>query len=174
MVRRSAPFSVSRLVALAVVLLLAFVGASLAHGQITAQTLVGKAVSDDAQYGDINNAIGRFRDRDIVGCRALLERARSNNPKLPPPGVMMSVLWLGVNQLQPARAELEDPAVKFPGDPEPYLMLGDLAFQDRRITDADVLFAKATALTTAFSENAKRKRDFEIRCHAGSAALACR
>ena len=172
MVRRSARFCVSRLVALAVVLLPAFVGASLAHGQITAQTLVGKAVSDDAQYGDINNAIGRFRDRDIVGCRALLERARSNNPKLPPPGVMMSVLWLGVNQLQPARAELEDTAVKFPGDPEPYLMLGDLAFQDRRITDADVLFSKATELTTAFTENAKRKRDFEIRGHAGSGAVA--
>ena len=176
MVRRSAPFSASRLVsrlaALTVVLLPAFVGASLAHGQITAQTLVGKAVSDDAQYGDINNAIGRFRDRDIVGCRALLERARSNNAKLPPPGVMMSVLWLGVNQLQPARAELEDTAVKFPGDPEPYLMLGDLAFQERRITDADVLFLKATELTTAFTENAKRKRDFEIRCHAGSGAVA--
>ena len=172
MVRRSAPFSVSRLVALAVVLLPAFVGANLAHGQITAQTLVGKAVSDDAQYGDINNAIGRFRDRDIVGCRALLERARSNNAKLPPPGVMMSVLWLGVNQLQPARAELEDTAVKFPGDPEPYMMLGDLAFQERRITDADVLFSKATELTTAFTENPKRKRDFEIRCHAGSAAVA--
>ena len=172
MIRRSASFFASRLVALTVVLLPAFAGASLAHGQITAQTLVGKAVSDDAQYGDINNAIGRFRDRDIVGCRALLERARSNNPKLPPPGVMMSVLWLGVNQLQPARAELEDTAVKFPGDPEPYLMLGDLAFQDRRITDADVLFLKATELTTAFTENAKRKRDFEIRCHAGSGAVA--
>lgn len=92
MVRRSASVSVSRLIALAVVLLPAVVGASRAHGQITAQTLVGKAVSDDAQYGDINNAIGRFRDRDIVGCRALLERARSNNPKLPPPGVMMAVL----------------------------------------------------------------------------------
>ena len=145
---------------------------TIAQGQITAQTLVGKAVSDDAQYADINNAIVRFRDRDIDGCRALMERARSNNPKLPPPGVMMSVLWLGVNQLVPARAELEDTSVKFPGDPEPYLMLGDLAFQDRRITDADVLFAKANELTKAFTENTKRKRDFEIRCHAGSAAVA--
>jgi tetratricopeptide (TPR) repeat protein len=146
--------------------------ATAAHAQITAQTLVGKAVSDDAQYGDINNAIVRFRDRDIDGCRALMERAKSNNPKLPPPGVLMSQLWLSVNQLGPARAELEDTAVKFPGDPEPYLMLGDLAFQDRRITDADVMFEKATQLTAAFTENPKRKRDFDIRCHAGSAAVA--
>jgi tetratricopeptide (TPR) repeat protein len=51
-------------------------------------------------------------------------------------------------------------------------MMGDLAFQDRRVTDADVLFSKATQLTTEYTENAKRKRDFEIRCHAGSAAVA--
>ena len=155
-----------------IALLVAVCLGNAAEGQITAQTLVGKAVSDDAQYGDINNAITRFRERDIDGCRALLERARSNNPKLPPPGMMMAVLWLGVNQLPPARTELEDTAVKFPGDPEPYLMLGDLAFQDRRITDADVLFGKATLLTATFTENPKRKRDFEIRCSAGNAAVA--
>ncbi|MFM8986400.1 MAG: tetratricopeptide repeat protein [Planctomycetia bacterium] len=143
-----------------------------AHGQVTAQTLIGKAVSDDSQNKDITNAITRFRDRDIDGCRAILERAKSNNAKLPPPGVMMATLWLSVNQLGPARTELEDMAVKFTGDPEPYLMLGDLAFQDRRITDAAVLFEKATTLTTAFTENAKRKRDFDIRCFAGNAAVA--
>jgi tetratricopeptide (TPR) repeat protein len=143
-----------------------------ARGQVTAQTLIGKAVSDDSQNKDITNAITRFRDRDIDGCRAILERAKSNNAKLPPPGVMMATLWLSVNQLGPARAELEDTAVKFAGDPEPYLMLGDLAFQDRRITDAAVLFEKATALTAAFNENAKRKRDFDIRCFAGNSAVA--
>jgi tetratricopeptide (TPR) repeat protein len=143
-----------------------------ARGQVTAQTLIGKAVSDDSQNKDITNAITRFRDRDIDGCRAILERAKSNNAKLPPPGVMMATLWLSVNQLGPARAELEDTAVKFAGDPEPYLMLGDLAFQDRRITDAAVLFEKATTLTAAFNENAKRKRDFDIRCFAGNSAVA--
>jgi tetratricopeptide (TPR) repeat protein len=145
---------------------------NVARAQVTAQTLVGKAVSDDSQNKEINNAIGRFRDRDIDGCRAILERAKSNNAKLPPPGVMMATLWLSVNQIGPARAELEDTVVKFAGDPEPYLMLGDLAFQDRRVTDAAVLFDKATALTAAFTENAKRKRDFDIRCSAGNAAVA--
>ena len=143
-----------------------------ARAQVTAQTLIGKAVSDDSQNKEIANAIERFRTRDIDGCRAILERARSNNAKLPPPGVMMATLWLSVNQLGPARAELEGTAVKFVGDPEPYLMLGDLAFQDRRITDAAVLFEKATALGAGFTENAKRKRDFDIRSHAGNAAVA--
>jgi len=143
-----------------------------ARAQVTAQTLIGKAVSDEAQNKEINNAISRFRDRDIDGCEAILERAKSNNPKLPPPGVMMAMLWLSVNQLGPARAELEDTTVKFAGDPEPYLMLGDLAFQDRRVTDAAVLFEKASTLAASYNENAKRKRDFDIRCSAGNAAVA--
>lgn len=161
-----------RLGCLALVLAVAALGGRPATAQVTAQTLIGKAVSDDAQNKEINNAITRFRDRDIDGCRAMLERARSNNPKLPPPGVMMAMLWLSVNQLQPARAELEETTVKFAGDPEPYLMLGDLAFQERRVTDADVLFSKATDLTATYADNAKRKRDFDIRCNAGSAAVA--
>ena len=143
-----------------------------ARAQITAQTLIGKAVSDDAQNQEVTGAINRFRDRDIDGCRAILERAKSNNAKLPPPGVMMAMLWLSVNQLGPARAELEDCVVKFSKDPEPYLMMGDLAFQDRRVTDADMLFQEATRLAAEYTENAKRKRDFDIRCNAGSAAVA--
>ncbi|NCA12002.1 hypothetical protein EBR56_09390, partial [bacterium] len=71
-----------------------------------------------------------------------------------------------------ARAELEDAVIKFPQDPEPYLMLGDLAFQERRVTDADVLFREATRLTAEYADNAKRRRDFDIRSHAGSAAVA--
>ena len=143
-----------------------------ARAQITAQTLIGKAVSDDAQNQEVTGAINRFRDRDIDGCRAILERAKSNNSKLPPPGVMMAMLWLSVNQLGPARAELEDCVIKFSKDPEPYLMMGDLAFQDRRVTDADMLFKEATRLAAEYTENAKRKRDFDIRCNAGSAAVA--
>jgi tetratricopeptide (TPR) repeat protein len=152
---RSLVCRIDRLVLLALALAVACSG-DVARAQVTAKTLIGKAVSDDAQYKEITNAIARFNDRDIDGCRAILERARNNN----------------VNQLQPARAELEQTAVKFPADPEPYLMLADLAFQDRRVTDSAVLFDRATQLTAAFEENAKRKRDFEIRCNAGVAAVA--
>jgi len=51
-------------------------------------------------------------------------------------------------------------------------MLGDLAFQERRITESAVLFDKAASLTATFDENAKRKRDFDIRSSAGNAAVA--
>ena len=146
-------------------------GMSSAEAQITAETLVGKSISDDAPLQEVTNAINRFRDRDIDGCRAMLERVKSNNPKAPPPGVMMAMLWMGVNQLPQARAELEATVGKFAGDPEPYLLLGDLAFRDGRLIESDLLFSKATELTAKFTDNTKRKRDFDIRCHAGNAAV---
>jgi tetratricopeptide (TPR) repeat protein len=158
------------LAALVVAMAASWAGDALA--QVTARTLIGKAVSDSASDQDVANAINRFRDRDIDGCRALLERVKNNDPKLPPPGVMMATLWLSVNQVQPARAELEETAVKFAADPEPYLLLGDLAFQERRVTDAETLFSRAVELTKSYTDNPKRKRDFEIRGHAGTAAVA--
>jgi len=164
-------FTFRRLV-VALVVIAAAAGGAAVQAQITAQALIGNAVSDDAMNKEITNAIARFRDRDIDGCRAILERSKSNNPKLPPPGVMMATLWMAVNQLPQAREELENAAVKFPADPESYLKLGDLAFGEGRITDADVLFAKAAELTSAFNENPKRRRDFDIRCAAGTAAVA--
>ena len=41
------------------------------YAQVTAQTLIGKAVSDDAADKEVTGAINRFRDRDIDGCRAI-------------------------------------------------------------------------------------------------------
>ncbi len=172
MVTRFATSSVVLKFCSVLLMLSAVVSGTVAHAQVTAQTLIGKAVTDDAATTEVTGAINRFRDRDIDGCRAILERVKSNNVKMPPPGVMMAMLWLSVNQLPPARTELEDTVVKFPKDPEPYLMMGDLAFQDRRVTDADVLFAKAKQVTADYTENAKRKRDFDIRYNAGSAAVA--
>lgn len=145
---------------------------ALAQNTPTAQMLIGKAVSDDDQSAEVTNAISRFLASDIDGARAILERVKSNNAKLPPPGVMMSMLWMNVNRVAEARSELEDTVNKFPADPESFLMLGDLAFQDRRITESSLLFNKATDLTKAFMENPKRKRDFEIRGNAGLAAVA--
>ena len=116
-------FTFRRLV-VALVVIAAAAGGAAVQAQITAQALIGNAVSDDAMNKEITNAIARFRDRDIDGCRAILERSKSNNPKLPPPGVMMATLWMAVNQLPQAREELENAAVKFPADPESYLKLG--------------------------------------------------
>lgn len=142
-----------------------------ATAQVTVQTIIGRAVTDDTHSADVNNAINRFRDRDIDGARNVLERIHAEDPKVPPPGVMMATLWIAANQVPMARRDLDATVSKYPDDPEAYLLLADLDFQERRVTEAALLFERATALTEKFDSNAKRKRDFQIRCAAGTAAI---
>lgn len=142
-----------------------------AHAQVTVQTIIGRAVTDDTHTAEVNNAISRFRESDVDGARNVLERIHTEDPKVPPPGVMMATLWLAANQIPQARRELDLTTAKYPDDPEAYLVLADLDFQERRVTEASVLFERATELTEKFDANAKRKRDFRIRCEAGTAAV---
>ena len=142
------------------------------RAQVTVKTLLGRPPSDAALERDLNAAIGRFRDRDVAGCREILDRIRSEHAAVPPPGVMMALLWHGVNQAGPARVELDAATLAFPDDPEPYLLLGDIAFRERRVTEAALLFDRAADLTAAFSGDPRRTRDLEIRNAAGNAAVA--
>jgi len=139
---------------------------------MTPETLAGHAVPNEGRARELASAMRRFKDRDIEGCQAVLAAARSADAELPPPGVMMAKLWLNVDQIGTARAQLEETIVKHPDDPDAYLMLGDLDFRDRQVTAAGLLFEKAAALTATFDESAARKRDFQIRCNAGNAAVA--
>ena len=72
---------------------------------------------------------------------------------------------------QQARLLLEQTVTEHPDDPEAYLLLADLAFVEGRTTEAHALFDKANALTQKFTENEKRKQNFQIRVLAGLAAV---
>jgi tetratricopeptide (TPR) repeat protein len=76
-----------------------------------------------------------------------------------------------VRNAQALRAFLEKTVTDYPNDPEAYLLLADIAFADGRVTEAHALFEKADGLTQKFTENDKRKHQFEIRVLAGRAAV---
>lgn len=139
---------------------------------ITGRSLLTMAVDDPARIADVDAAIARFRAGDTDGCRAVLDRSRAADPRMPPTGVTMAKLWLSVCHLEAALAELRATIESVPGDPEPHLMLGDLDFQERKIDSSAVHFEEATKLTAAYTGNPLRRRDFEIRCAAGNSACA--
>jgi predicted Zn-dependent protease len=145
---------------------------ALSHAQVTVETLTGSAVNEvGPYYQDVEDAINRFFSRDIEGARALLTAAKKKSPKLAPPEVMLAQLLAATGQVPAARAELERAVRKSPDDPEAYLILADAAFGDGRQTEAGLLFAKAAALAAKFSENPKRKQNFQMRGFAGMAAV---
>jgi tetratricopeptide (TPR) repeat protein len=145
-----------------------------AKAQITVESLLNKSVSDATaeNYKDVDRAIYKFTHRDPEGALDSLTIAKKKNSKLPPPEMMLAQMWIIANQAPQARNALEECVKNNPNDPEAYLVLGDLAFSDRRVAEAELLFTKAEALAATFKENAKRANDFNGRAEAGLAAVA--
>ena len=143
-----------------------------ASAQVTVESLTSSAVSEvGAYHQDVEDAINRFLSRDVEGARSLLNSARKKTPKLAPPEVMLAQLFFAAGQQPAGRQELERGIKKFPDDPEAYLILADLDFNEGRFTEAGLLFAKASALAAKFNENPKRKQNFQMRSFAGMAAV---
>jgi tetratricopeptide (TPR) repeat protein len=139
---------------------------------LTTEALIGQAVSlSNQSYPDIDNAIQRFRNRDVQGARLFLEKAQKKHPNLPPADVTLAKMQALVRNHQAVHALLENAVVKYPADPEAYLILADQAFAGRRTTEASALFEKADTLIQDFNQNAKRKRNFVLRALAGRAAV---
>lgn len=128
-------------------------------------------VTDDQKYPEVEQALARFQQRDYEGALARLQEAAKKYPQLAPPRVLLGRMFQAANQYQAARAQIEQAAADDPADPEAYLVLGDFAFQERRIIESELLFERAAQLTEPFTGNADRKKSFYVRIHAGLAAV---
>jgi tetratricopeptide (TPR) repeat protein len=162
-------FGLPRIVAIAIVVAAT---ASAGFAQVTVETLTSPAVTEvGPYYQDVEDAIARFYSRDVENARNLLVAAKKKQPKLAPPEVMLAQLFISAGQAPAARQELERAIARHSEDPEAYLILADVAFNDQRFTEAGLLFAKAAALAGKFAENPKRKQNFQMRGFAGMAAV---
>lgn len=119
----------------------------------------------------IEEAKRKFQNRDFNGAIEACKAAAEQNPELSPGLILYSQLCIAANQLNMAVAALEQAAFDLPDDPEAYIGLGEVAFQQRRLTEASLLFEKALELSQAFDANMKRKQTALTRSHAGVAAV---
>ena len=134
-----------------------------AAAQVTTQMLIGDAVSDVGnRYPDVDKAIQRFTNRDFLGARLLLDDAKRKDATLPPTDLTMAKLYFLSGDEAAARNALEATVSASPDDPEVFLILAKNAMQQGRTIEAQALYDKALELTEKFSENPKRKRNFEI------------
>ena len=144
-----------------------------AHAQYKVEDLTGTAVSEvGPYYQDVEDAIKAFRARNMAAARGFLAAARKKSPKLAPPEVMMTQLFLASNQLASARAEAQRAMHGNPQDPEGYLQAGDIASNEGRTTEAGLLYERAAKLAAAFNENPKRKKNLQMRAYSGVASVA--
>ena len=85
---------------------------------------------------------------------------------------MLANLLIDVGQTTAARAELEKAVHLHAHDPEAYVRLAELDAADGRVTEAGLLYAKASDLADTFNESPKRRRQVQVRALSGAAAIA--
>lgn len=140
--------------------------------RFTVQNVIGDAVSlSNQKYPEVEKAIQRFKNSDLQGAREFLELASQKYPKLPPVEVSLAKLFFLAGDVDNGRALLELAVTKYPADPEAYLLLADQSFAENRTVEAHAVFEKAVEVVKTYTDNVKRKRNFEVRVLAGLAAV---
>ncbi len=122
------------------------------------------------QPQEITDAIAAFKNNDLPGALKLLREAVKKNPDMPPAELIMAQLCQNIPG--GTRAYLEQAAVTAPTDPETYVLMGDFALRERRVTEAELLYQKAASLMPAFKSSAKRKAILQPRIFNGLATVA--
>lgn len=128
--------------------------------------------TDESKYKELISARQVFAKGDFEDALRQLKRAKEKFPELPPADVLMAKLYSDANNPPEARRSLEKAVRDEPDDPEAYVIFASAALQERRFTDADMLFQKALDVCSKYSKNAERKKNLNIRALDGLAAVA--
>ena len=124
------------------------------------------------EFPEIKEAVDLFQQRKFDEALKLLDKAVKKGPDLPPAQVIMYQLFLAAQQPAAARLSLERAVMLEPADPEAFVILGNIAMQDRRVTDSELLYAKAKDLLPGFKSSQKRKDILEKQTTSGLANVA--
>ena len=107
--------------------------------------------SDEMKLGDQS-----LRQRDMAGAFKHYEAASRQDPKLPSAYILMFYKLAQLNQVNLAKAWLDQAFLQTPSDPEPWVMIGDIALQERRLPEAEMDFAKANQLLGTYTNEAHK------------------
>lgn len=120
---------------------------------------------------DVQQAIKSFEKRDIDQCLQQLTKARESHPELPPPNALLAKLAFMSSQGSLIRPALELAVSEDAEHPEVFILFGNLALVENRLTDAALHFEKATSLAAAKRWSEEERNRFEYLCDQGTAIV---
>lgn len=120
----------------------------------------------------VAKAIAAFQQQDFQGALRWLEQAHQQHPELAPAEILLANMYFSEEQPSKGREVLERAVVQYPQDPEPHLIFGDLAWRERRLSDAQVQYERGGHLTSSFDGPPERKQQLKIRALTGLANVA--
>lgn len=143
-----------------------------AQGQMTTQKILQSSVAKvDQRYKDVDDAVVMFNRGNAQVAMSLLAKAAKEHPEIPPAEVMYAHLCFGSNKTEAGRAVLEIAVVRQEADPEPWIMLADLAMRAGRLAESDLLFQKGLEKTGYMTGSTRRQKSLQVNAHAGLARI---
>jgi tetratricopeptide (TPR) repeat protein len=121
---------------------------------------------------EVERAIKSFQKRDFDLCLKQLSAARAAHPELPPAEALFAKLAFLFNQGALIRPALERAVAEDGQHPEVFILFGNLALAEGRVTDAAVHFEKATSLSSAKRWTSEQQARFQRLSLEGHAAVA--
>lgn len=123
------------------------------------------------KHPKIKEILETLKEGDREQTMAELNAYADSHDELPPGGVILAVAFNQPNQAAAQQAALDSAVQSNPNDPDAYLLLGQKAVSQRRMTEAGLLLAKAEGLVEKYQASADRKRSMLLRFHRDSALL---
>ncbi len=120
----------------------------------------------------VAEALTRFKAGDVAGTLKTLRAAAAANTELPPAQVLLAQWYSETDQAGPMRAALDRAVAEDPNDPEAYVLLSDVALNEGRVTDAELLCYRAYNLLQPFQRSVRRKKLLVPRVLANLAAAS--
>lgn len=121
---------------------------------------------------ELDQAVQYFDRGEYDRSLELLAAARKAHPTLPPPRLILARFFIAENLVRNARPLLEQVVAAEPGYPGVYLVLGEVALAEGRISDALLNFEKSVSLVEAGSWSDLQKVGFLAESYAGLASVA--
>jgi tetratricopeptide (TPR) repeat protein len=128
--------------------------------------------SAEEKYPELKEAAERFKQMDFPAALAMIKAACGKYPELSPPQIIMAGLYAQIQRAADARLSLERAVMEDPNDPEAYVLLAELAVNEHRVTEAELLLTKATAAIEGMQKNETRKKAMTFRTLGGLAMVA--
>jgi tetratricopeptide (TPR) repeat protein len=120
----------------------------------------------------VEEAVARFRLRDFSGAHEKLREAVQASPELPPAAVFMADMCGSAKLPAAQRRWLQRAVIESPEDPQAYLILGEMAFREGRVIEADLLTNKGEQLVASMSADHARKEGLQQRARYGQLTVA--
>lgn len=126
----------------------------------------------DSRYPMVVEAQKLFDQGDIDGALEKLKTAKTNDPQLFPARVLLARMAMARGELNLARTMLELAVEEAPNDPAAYQIIGEFAFRENRLVEAELVLNRAAELLAAFEGDEQLKRGLQIHLNTFRAGMA--